>query len=67
MQQNIDNARRGLQDLKKDFGNSPDSKALDAYINIFNLLSPPTGASPQPKPPVSPPHPSVKPPQTDKH
>ena len=53
MQRNVDNARRGLQDLKKDLG--PDAKALDAYINMFNLLSPPSAAS-GPQPPNAPYH-----------
>ena len=50
LQNNINEARRGLQDLKKDFGDSPDAKALDAYINLFNLLSPPGPSREQPKP-----------------
>ena len=63
LQKNVENARRGLQDLKKDFGQGPESQALDAYINMFNLLSPsapPTNAgkprnAPQPTgPPASP-------------
>jgi hypothetical protein len=40
LQKNVETARRGLQDLKKDFGQGPESQALDAYINMFNLLSP---------------------------
>jgi hypothetical protein len=44
LQKNVDTARRGLTDLKKDFGNGPESQALDAYINMFNILSPPAAA-----------------------
>jgi hypothetical protein len=40
LQKNLNNARQGLQDLKKDFGPGPESQALDSYINLFNLLSP---------------------------
>jgi hypothetical protein len=63
MQKNVDNARRGLQDLKKDLGEGPESKALDAYLNIFNLfnqLSPPSAAPGQQKPPAAP-HPARPP------
>ncbi|HUE13683.1 MAG TPA: hypothetical protein VMR25_05930 [Planctomycetaceae bacterium] len=69
MQKNVNDARRGLQDLKKDFGDGPDSKALDAYINMFNLfsrLSTPSAAPTHQNPPASP-HPapqSVKPPES---
>jgi hypothetical protein len=66
MQKNVNDARRGLQDLKKDFGDGPDSKAIDAYINIFNLfnqLSPSSAAPGQQKPPA-PPHPSPPPVKT---
>jgi hypothetical protein len=44
LQKNVETARRGLTDLKKDFGNGPESQALDAYINLFNILSPPAPA-----------------------
>jgi hypothetical protein len=44
LQKNVETARRGLTDLKKDFGNGPESQALDAYINLFNILSPPAAA-----------------------
>jgi hypothetical protein len=44
LQKNVETARRGLTDLKKDFGNGPESQALDAYINMFNILSPPVPA-----------------------
>jgi hypothetical protein len=40
LQKNVDTARRGLKDLKEDFGKGPESDALDAYINLFNLFSP---------------------------
>jgi len=36
LQKNVDNARRGLQDLKKDFGTGPEGQAIDAYINLLN-------------------------------
>jgi hypothetical protein len=48
LQKNLNDAKSGLQDLKKDLGNGPDSKALDGYINLFNLLSPsPSAATPK--------------------
>jgi hypothetical protein len=47
LQKNVNNARKGLQDLKKDFGPGPESQVLDSYINLFNLLSP---SSPGPAP-----------------
>jgi hypothetical protein len=50
LQKNVETARRGLTDLKKDFGNGPESQALDAYINMFNILSPPAAT----KSPVQP-------------
>jgi len=50
LQKNVNNARQGLQDLKKDFGPGPESQALDAYINIFNVLSPPGTATNTAKP-----------------
>jgi hypothetical protein len=40
LQKNVANARQGLQDLKKDFGQGPESQVLDSYINLFNLISP---------------------------
>ena len=55
LQKNVNAARQGLQDLKKDFGPGPESEALDAYINIFNLFSPPTSA-PKPATPRNAPH-----------
>jgi hypothetical protein len=36
LQKNVDNARRGLQDLKKDLGPGPEGQAIDAYINLLN-------------------------------
>jgi hypothetical protein len=55
IQKNAENARRGLNDLKKDFGAGPESQALDAYINLLNILSPP-GQNTAPKP-ATPPQP----------
>lgn len=57
LQKNVDNARRGLQDLKKDLGSGPESQALDAYINLLNqfgTLSAAAGlqSSPSPHPPT---------------
>jgi hypothetical protein len=54
LQKNVDNARRGLQDLKKDLGSGPESQALDAYINILNQFAPLSAAAGQatrPNPP----------------
>ena len=68
LQKNVDTARRGLQDLKKDFGNGPESQALDAYINLLNQFAPLSAAAGQLSRPT-PPHPSaprVKPPATGK-
>jgi hypothetical protein len=36
LQKNVDNARRGLQDLKKDLGPGAEGQAIDAYINLLN-------------------------------
>jgi hypothetical protein len=58
LQKNVDTARRGLQDLKKDMGSGPEGQAIDAYINMLNqfgALSSLAGqqAGPStPKPPV---------------
>jgi hypothetical protein len=66
LQKNVETARRGLQDLKKDFGQGPESQALDAYINLFNLLSPSAPPASAQKPrnvpqPTRPPSSSVPP------
>jgi hypothetical protein len=50
LQKNVNTARQGLQDLKKDFGPGPESQVLDAYINMFNLFSPPAPATNTAKP-----------------
>jgi hypothetical protein len=62
LQKNVNNARQGLQDLKKDFGPGPESQVLDSYINLFNLLSPP-GAAPSAQKPEKTPHSPVARPQ----
>lgn len=49
LQKNLNNARQGLQDLKKDFGPGPESQALDSYLNLFNLLSPSEAPSTPPQ------------------
>jgi len=54
LQKNVDSARRGLQDLKKDFGSGPESQALDAYINILNQFAPLSAAAGQPTHPAAP-------------
>jgi len=56
LQKNVNNARQGLQDLKKDFGPGPESQVLDSYINLFNLLSP-SGPAPTAQKPPKTPHP----------
>jgi hypothetical protein len=68
LQKNINDARRGLQDLKKDLGEGGEGKALDAYINLFNFISPPAAAaSPARKPSSSSPAaPPVKSPNVPK-
>lgn len=55
LQKNINNARQGLQDLKKDFGPGPESQVLDSYLNLFNLLSP-QGSAPSAQKPAKTPH-----------
>jgi hypothetical protein len=55
LQKNVNSARQGLQDLKKDFGSGPESQVLDSYINLFNLISPP-GAAPSAQRPQKTPH-----------
>lgn len=42
-------ARRGLKDLQQDFGDGPEAKALDAYIQMFDQLLPAEPAKPQPR------------------
>lgn len=57
LQKNVDTARRGLQDLKKDLGSGPESQALDAYINLLNQFGPLSAAAGQlsrPTPPAAP-------------
>jgi hypothetical protein len=51
LQKNVGEARRGLQDLRKDFGNGPEATALDAYIRLFNAISPPSPADSRPTSP----------------
>jgi hypothetical protein len=58
LQKNVDTARQGLQDLKKDFGQGPESQVLDSYINMFNLLSPPASNAQTPR---NVPHPKAPP------
>jgi hypothetical protein len=55
LQKNVDTARRGLQDLKKDFGNGPDSQVFDAYINLLNQFAPLSAAAGQQSRPTPPP------------
>jgi hypothetical protein len=55
LQKNVDNARRGLQDLKKDLGSGPEGQAIDAYINLLNqfgAIGALAGQSPNPTPPT---------------
>jgi hypothetical protein len=63
LQKNVNAARQGLQDLKKDFGPGPESQALDAYINIFNLFSPPSPAQ-KPATPRNAPHADARTPKS---
>jgi hypothetical protein len=63
LQKNVDTARRGLQDLKKDLGNGPDSQALDAYINLLNQFGPIAAAAGQGAPTKQPPPRRVEPPR----
>jgi hypothetical protein len=68
LQKNVDNAKRGLQDLKKDFGNGPEGQAIDAYINLLNqfgAIGALAGQSTHPTPPP-PPAQHVKPPENVK-
>jgi hypothetical protein len=54
LQKNVDNAKRGLQDLKKDMGSGPEGQAIDAYINLLNqfgAIGALAGQSPSPAPP----------------
>ena len=54
LQKNVDNAKRGLQDLKKDLGSGPEGQAIDAYINLLNqfgAIGALAGQSPSPTPP----------------
>jgi hypothetical protein len=51
-QQSIEKAQRGLEDLRKDFGDGPEGKALDAYIRFFEQLSPARGAASQNRAPA---------------
>ena len=61
-------ARRGLQDLKKDLGSGPESQALDAYINLLNQFAPLSAAAGQQLHPAAPRPSPQKPksPSTDK-
>jgi len=55
LQKNVDNAKRGLQDLKKDLGSGPEGQAIDAYINLLNqfgAIGALAGQSPNPTPPT---------------
>ncbi len=63
LQKNVDNARRGLQDLKKDLGSGPESQALDAYINLLNQFAPLSAAAGQQTHPAAP-HPSPQKPKS---
>jgi hypothetical protein len=63
LQKNVDNARRGLQDLKKDFGSGPESQALDAYINLLNQFAPLSAAAGQQMHSTAP-HPSPQKPKS---
>jgi hypothetical protein len=63
LQKNVDNARRGLQDLKKDLGSGPESQALDAYINLLNQFAPLSAAAGQQTQPSAP-HPSPQKPKS---
>jgi hypothetical protein len=54
LQKNVDHAKRGLQDLKKDLGSGPEGEAIDAYINLLNqfgAIGALAGQSPHPTPP----------------
>ena len=64
LQKNVDTARRGLQDLKKDLGSGPESQALDAYINLLNQFGPIAAAAGQGSPQKQPPPRRVEPPRT---
>jgi hypothetical protein len=68
LQKNVDNAKRGLQDLKKDFGNGPEGQAIDAYINLLNQFGAIGALAGQPTHPSPPPPPAqhVKPQETVK-
>jgi hypothetical protein len=68
LQKNVDNAKRGLQDLKKDFGNGPEGQAIDAYINLLNQFGAIGALAGQPTHPSPPPPPAqhLKPPETVK-
>ncbi len=68
LQKNVDKARRGLQDLKKDLGSGPESQALDAYINLLNQFAPLSAAAGQQLHPAAPRPSPQKPksPSTDK-
>lgn len=61
LQKNVANARQGLQDLKKDFGQGPESQVLDSYINLFNLISPAGPATNAQKPRSNPPKSTLPP------
>ncbi len=71
LQKNVNNARQGLQDLKKDFGPGPESQVLDSYINLFNLISPSGNPAANPKPQKAPASPGASAkspaPQTKSH
>ena len=63
LQKNVDTARRGLQDLKKDLGSGPESQALDAYINLLNQFGPISAAAGQQMHPAAP-HPAPQKPKS---
>ncbi len=44
-QQNVEEARRGLHELREDFGDGPEGKALDAYIRFFEQIAPMAGGT----------------------
>lgn len=65
-QRRIDEAQRGMKELRKDFGEGPEGAALDAYMKFFEKIAPAAralgepGSKPMPRqkrtPKVAPPH-----------
>jgi hypothetical protein len=66
-QNRIDEARRGMKELRKDLGKSPEGDALESYIRFFEQIAPLARGlqDAQPRPPAKTRRPPQKPKETD--